>query len=552
MDTTMKSSLTDQFRTRDSRTFHFTLVAAVIVTCLASFLFYGTLTAAFLFVSTCIGYLLTSFFCFQPEGQKWRVELENLMESTFPSYLKPTDVVPEAVVANVKCHKEAQKIIRLIMRDFVVSWYDGLSTDKTFPEDVQRVLEHIALEVNLRLQLVDVDKMVSELVAIVIPYISVLNEVGVHGNKEFSTRHERCVRLFENNPTVAHRALRTPDAESSHYRHLVDVAIQCCLPSEYRSCGVATIFVREVLFHKVLRSLVDLLCDPDFLMAAIPLILDKAPPERVMADLNAMAEENCELDTPVDVPLGVKRSSPVRQRALGRSASDRVSRTSELSRGSGMQTGVDMLKGAVDEVSKSKADHESDGKEDHHRSRGKEDHHGLRGKEDHHGSRGKEDHHGSRGKEDHHGSRGKEDHHGSRGKEDHHGSHGKEDHHGSRGKEDPSSSRERWSKGRWKSRHPKGKEDSGKGARQGKDHGWGDKEEATIADGDQEPEDEEPAEEIGLAPIYITDHIHCKDRDGDYIGYIIKVCVCSMCVCVVCVVCVWYVCEQSAGGYACI
>eukprot|EP00731_Ephydatia_muelleri_P011029 Em0005g1615a len=333
--------LARKFRTRDSRTLRATILATVFVICLASYLFYGTLTAGCLVASTCLGYLLTSFFCFQPEGLKWRIGLENMAVRTFPSYLKPTEIARETAVASVKCHKEAQKIIKLIMRDFVASWYDRLSADRAFPEDVERVLEHIALEVNLRMQTVDLDKVVSELVAIVIPYLEVLNEVGVNrdGGGEFSTRHERCVRLFENNPSVTHKALRTPDAESRHYRHLVDVAIQCCLPGEYRACGVATMFIREVLFHKVLRSLVDLLCDPDFLMAAIPLVLDKASPERVLADLEAMAEENRELDTPVDpgsVPLlpPPLRPSPVRRsRGIGRSASAKV-----LPRGGSLDT----------------------------------------------------------------------------------------------------------------------------------------------------------------------------------------------------------------------
>ena len=469
----MKSLLIDRFRTRDSRTLRATLLAAVLVTFLASFLFFGALTAAFIILSVCLGYALTAFFCFQPEGLKWRVEVENLLKSAFPSYLKPSPVARDAVVANVRCHKEARKIIKLVMRDFVASWYDQLTADKTFPEDVQRVLEHIALEVNLRLQLVDVDKMVSELVAIVIPYIEVLNEVGVHGDKEFSTRHDRCVRLFENNPSVAHKALRTPDAESRHYRHIVDVAIQCCLPSEYRSCGVATMFVREVLLHKVLRSLIDLLCDPDFLMAAVPLVLNKAPPEKVEADLRTMEEENSKLDAPVVVEpcvamatAGGQRSGRAGSKGLGRSKSISVTPSSAL-------LGTTELNGR--------------GGTSKGRPRSRE-------------GRGLSSRDCEPNASADCGSKNREDHMSEDGE-----------------------MRRRWKLPRLKNRGDramKGKEP----ARQLKDRedpALGGQEEAVIQEGDQEPEEEE---EIDRASINITEHLRCKDKDGEYIGYIIVVC----------------------------
>ena len=475
--------LARKFRTRDSRTLRATILATVFVICLASYLFYGTLTAGCLVASTCLGYLLTSFFCFQPEGLKWRIGLENMAVRTFPSYLKPTEIARETAVASVKCHKEAQKIIKLIMRDFVASWYDRLSADRAFPEDVERVLEHIALEVNLRMQTVDLDKVVSELVAIVIPYLEVLNEVGVNrdGGGEFSTRHERCVRLFENNPSVTHKALRTPDAESRHYRHLVDVAIQCCLPGEYRACGVATMFIREVLFHKVLRSLVDLLCDPDFLMAAIPLVLDKASPERVLADLEAMAEENRELDTPVDpgsVPLlpPPLRPSPVRRsRGIGRSASAKV-----LPRGGSLDT---RLNEGGDRLFR---DHKGE--------------HDLRGREGRRGSTGKEDHGSSAFGADCE-SNSKEDHLSHDGKDDQR----------VKGRRWPRLSRVR----RLKGRRCNGSDPQASGG----------KEEGPVAEEDQEEyEPEEFDEGIDLAPIYMTDNITCRDKDEVYIGYIFRVC----------------------------
>jgi hypothetical protein len=198
-----------------------------------------------------------------------------------------------------ECHKEAQKMIQLIMKDFILKWYASITSDTEFPEDIEKILDHIALEVNVRLQRVDYQGSVVELLELILPYLEVLNEAGIRsysGVELFDVTTETCVKQFEANPMVAHYAMKSAQHEKRHYRQALDALIQCALPPEYAKCDVACMLVREVLVTNIIEPLFDLLCDPAFLYGAIPLVLAKATPEKVSRQLEDIRQENEELN----------------------------------------------------------------------------------------------------------------------------------------------------------------------------------------------------------------------------------------------------------------
>ena len=152
------------------------------------------------------------------------------------------------------CHKEAQKLIQLIMKDFVQSWYTNVTSDSEFPDDAQKILEHIALEINVRLQQVDMEEAIVDVLELILPYLEVLNQVGIRnysGMELFDVSSETCVKQFEADPRVAHYALKTTAHEQRHYRQLLDVLLQCAVPGEYSRCDVACTLIREVLITNI-------------------------------------------------------------------------------------------------------------------------------------------------------------------------------------------------------------------------------------------------------------------------------------------------------------
>ncbi len=208
--------------------------------------------------------------------------------------------VEAEVKPSIKCHKEAQKIIQLLMRDFVRSWYSDITNDSEFLEDVQKVLEHIALEINIRVQQMDMEKVSVDLLELISPYLEVLNKVGSRsfngGLELFDVINDKCLKEFEANPRVAHPALRSPASERRHYRQALDAILQTAFPAEYARCDVASLFVRELLLKNLIEPVFDLLCEPAFLYECIPLILLKASPEKVNQQLQEIVRENEELD----------------------------------------------------------------------------------------------------------------------------------------------------------------------------------------------------------------------------------------------------------------
>ena len=206
----------------------------------------------------------------------------------------------EEVAPSLKCHKEAQKIIQLLMKDFIRSWYLDLTNDIEFLEDVQKVLEHVALEVNVRVQQMNMEQVVVELLELILPYLEVLNKAGCRsyngGLELFDVINNKCLKEFEANPKVAHYALRSASSERLHYRQALDAILQTAFPPEYARCDVAGMFVRELLLKNLIEPLFDLLCEPAFLYETIPMILSKASPEKVSRQLEDIVRENEELD----------------------------------------------------------------------------------------------------------------------------------------------------------------------------------------------------------------------------------------------------------------
>ena len=263
-------------------------------------------------VAVCV-FCPVSYVSYTHEGQPWRRSLSRAYDKLFRVvYAHPRPTNPpvarrrpvekaeaqRAVPVSLECHKEAQKMVQLVMRDFVLEWYEHMTDDSDFPEDCQKILEHVALEINLRLHRVNLREVVCELLAGVLPYLEAVSSAGTVEYKGVSVcdvEHERCVRRFEENSAVAHRALRSAETEARHYRQLLDAVIQSAVPDEYRNCDVVCVFLREILLPNLLEPLLGLLCDPNFLNEAIPVVLEKANPTDVQVILSKVEEENEQL-----------------------------------------------------------------------------------------------------------------------------------------------------------------------------------------------------------------------------------------------------------------
>ena len=268
----------------------------------------STVAVCLLIVSSFLSYCFISYVCYQPEAEIWRDKLNKCWLSLMTSWKRnPTSLIPTRVKSPL-VHKEAQKIIQLILRDFIISWFHQISENDEFPKETVRLLEHIALELQTRIQVVDIDALILSLLPLLDPYITALNEVGFvnnRGKQSFDVNHEYCLLLFEKKPHLVHPALKTESSEIEHIQRLVDIFITSAVPSHYKHCDIGVQFIRQVLVYRVFHPFVRRICEPDFLLKCIPLILAKASDEKVQAIQEQIRLENEILDKQLQDPAGL-------------------------------------------------------------------------------------------------------------------------------------------------------------------------------------------------------------------------------------------------------
>ena len=303
--------------------------AVCVFTTVLCWVLFGWFKVLLLCIVSGLSYCSAAYLYYNTEARQWREQVDRWYQELFiwalgyehpptlqatveSSSQRPGQPLPSSSHSGAQnqsgktkpqpskmCHREAQKMIQLIMQHFVHQWYNGITSDVEFPEDVQKILEHVALEINVRLKGIELEEVVCEIAALVIPYLEAVNKAGerdLNGIKVFDVTHENCVREFENNIDVEHRSLRSREQELRYYRQALDTLIQCAVPNEYAVCDSACMFVREILLANIIEPLFDLLCDPDFLYKSIPMVLSKASKEKVERELAYIQHENEKLE----------------------------------------------------------------------------------------------------------------------------------------------------------------------------------------------------------------------------------------------------------------
>nr|XP_033799389.1 sorting nexin-25 isoform X2 [Geotrypetes seraphini] len=158
------------------------------------------------------------------------------------------------VVISHNMDKALKEVFDYIYRDYILSWYKGLSKDEgqlyhLLSEDfwmVGRQLRH-------RLHHIDVVKVVCS---------DVVKTLHTHfcDLKAANARQDDQLRPF-----LLHPGLRNADEEIQFLRTFCRVLLLCLLPTKDAQSHTLRIFLAEVLTTKVLKPLMELLSDPDYI-----------------------------------------------------------------------------------------------------------------------------------------------------------------------------------------------------------------------------------------------------------------------------------------------
>ncbi|KAL1742025.1 PXA domain-containing protein [Schizophyllum fasciatum] len=170
--------------------------------------------------------------------------------------------------------------INLILRDFVLSWYQGISSSSSFPSAVSNIVHDSLDKLLARASQVDLAGL---LIKRILPKITAhieqfrQSEVALRGaalERKLTQSEELDLMLAGRYGSEGKGALHpaisnlstgyTKQTEENHLRVLVERALPFILPETEAESHALVIVVREIVSCAVLYPVMDMLADPDF------------------------------------------------------------------------------------------------------------------------------------------------------------------------------------------------------------------------------------------------------------------------------------------------
>ncbi|KAG9326373.1 hypothetical protein KVV02_003724 [Mortierella alpina] len=210
----------------------------------------------------------------------------------FPRHLQLREPVPQLLSQpHPDLDAEAYHFLAFLVRDFIQTWYSSFSSDPQLVTSVVDVVIHIVRTLEQRSQEVD--------------WVALLLQDVPEVLKRHYVNYRQASQMLETayapNQTIEsifhglqpHFALRDgEESEKEYLRQLADELLRILLPeAEYRSDCVRWL-VREILCCLVLRSLVEILTEPDMINYIVnTLLVDFGPSDEKYEEFLQKAED---------------------------------------------------------------------------------------------------------------------------------------------------------------------------------------------------------------------------------------------------------------------
>ncbi|KAK6098084.1 hypothetical protein BDV3_004531 [Batrachochytrium dendrobatidis] len=170
---------------------------------------------------------------------------------------------PHQFTSSCMVDSEIQKLITLLLRDYVASWFSIISDNDEFITELIRTISHVIRECERRLNRVDfVALACRDLPEILQRHISdyrlCCEKMGTSyaGGRSLEELFHGC---------QPHIALNDTASESEYLRGVAEILLDTLLPeTEHRSESVRYL-LREILTNNVLAMLLNILSEPDYL-----------------------------------------------------------------------------------------------------------------------------------------------------------------------------------------------------------------------------------------------------------------------------------------------
>lgn len=285
----------------------FLLLAAPTVVLLATGSLYPL---SVVLVSCVIGVLAGTFVCFHEQGSFARQKLDKAVGKLLIKQAKSRSArLQQAVTWNYNTgkrklsHFEVEKLIQLITQDFVTDWYSQFSQDDHFPAECKHLLETFAGSFADRMRQVRMQPLLCDVVAVTVRHLAALNDIGALAESGEKRQGQQTQAILISDSSAVehflklpnsplHPALASQESEQRYIKAFLDCACEVAIPDSFKRCSSARYFMRELLAVKLVKPVLDLLSDPDFLMKAIVAIFRKSSLARLQVIRMEMEREN--------------------------------------------------------------------------------------------------------------------------------------------------------------------------------------------------------------------------------------------------------------------
>ncbi|XP_053449491.1 sorting nexin-19 isoform X2 [Nycticebus coucang] len=202
------------------------------------------------------------------EGASGRLHLERFIS------VSPCRPCPDA---ERQLEQEINCTIKMIIRDFVLSWYRSVSQEPAFEKELEAAMKGLVQELRRRMSMVD-----SQAVA-----QSVLTLCGCHLQSYIQAKEATVGKqsgpvepsqLWEAycRATAPHPAVHSPRAEVNYTRGIVNLLLQELVPKPHLETRTGRHVVVELITCNVILPLISRLSDPDWIHLIVVGILSKA------------------------------------------------------------------------------------------------------------------------------------------------------------------------------------------------------------------------------------------------------------------------------------
>ncbi|KAM9764116.1 sorting nexin-19 isoform 2-T2 [Dama dama] len=188
----------------------------------------------------------------------------------------PMAVCPPNPEAERQLEQEIDRTIRMIMRDFVSSWYRTVSQEPAFEEEMEAAMRGLVQELRRRMARVDSHALAQRVLTLcgchLQSYIQAKEAAGKQsGPGEPSELWEAYCRA-----SAPHPAVQSPSAEVTYTRGIVNVLLQGLVPKPHLETRTGRHIVVELITCNVILPLISKLSDPDWIHLVLVGIFSKA------------------------------------------------------------------------------------------------------------------------------------------------------------------------------------------------------------------------------------------------------------------------------------